>query len=38
MKYCAEWLKTFIDDVPIDFIAADEPFWRPDHPVAPRRG
>jgi len=29
MKYCAEWLKTFISEVPIDFIAADEPFWRP---------
>jgi putative NIF3 family GTP cyclohydrolase 1 type 2 len=29
MKYCAEWLKTFITDVPIEFIAADEPFWQP---------
>jgi putative NIF3 family GTP cyclohydrolase 1 type 2 len=29
MKYCAEWLKTFISELPIDFIAADEPFWRP---------
>jgi len=29
MKDCAEWLKTFISEVPIDFIAADEPFWRP---------
>ena len=33
MKYCAEWLKTFITDVPIEFIAADEPFWRPGQPV-----
>lgn len=32
MKYCAEWLKTFITDLPIEFIAADEPFWRPDQP------
>ena len=27
MKYCAEWLKTFISDVPVEFIAAAEPFW-----------
>jgi putative NIF3 family GTP cyclohydrolase 1 type 2 len=36
MKYCAEWLKGFISEVPIDFIAADEPFWRPGQPVEPR--
>ena len=30
MKYCAEWLKGFIAEVPVEFIAADEPFWRPD--------
>ncbi len=29
MKYCAEWLKTFISDVPVEFIAAAEPFWNP---------
>jgi putative NIF3 family GTP cyclohydrolase 1 type 2 len=33
MKYCAEWLRSFISEVPVDFIAADEPFWRPDDPV-----
>jgi putative NIF3 family GTP cyclohydrolase 1 type 2 len=33
MKYCAEWLKQFIPEVPIEFIAAPEPFWNPDHPV-----
>ncbi len=33
MKYCAEWLKGFINEVPIEFIAAAEPFWRPDKPV-----
>src|SRR5262249_42189941 len=33
MKYCAEWLKTFIPEVPIEFIAASEPFWAPDAPV-----
>jgi putative NIF3 family GTP cyclohydrolase 1 type 2 len=29
MKYCAEWLKTFISDVPVEFVAAAEPFWSP---------
>ena len=29
MKYCAAWLKTFIPEVPIEFIQAGEPFWRP---------
>jgi len=29
MKYCADWLKTFVTDVPIEFIAAAEPFWSP---------
>jgi putative NIF3 family GTP cyclohydrolase 1 type 2 len=32
MKYCAEWLKTFIPEVPIDFIPAAEPFWTPEVP------
>ncbi len=34
MKYCAEWLKSFITDIPIEFIAASEPFWSPGHPAA----
>jgi putative NIF3 family GTP cyclohydrolase 1 type 2 len=34
MKYCAEWLRSFITEVPVEFIAAPEPFWSPDHPVA----
>jgi putative NIF3 family GTP cyclohydrolase 1 type 2 len=29
MKYCAEWLKPFLPEVPIEFVAASEPFWRP---------
>jgi putative NIF3 family GTP cyclohydrolase 1 type 2 len=29
MKYCAEWLKPFIIEVPIEFIPAPEPFWSP---------
>ncbi len=33
MKYCAEWLKDFVREVPVDFIPAAEPFWRPGQPV-----
>jgi putative NIF3 family GTP cyclohydrolase 1 type 2 len=29
MDECARWLKTFITEVPIEFIPAGEPFWRP---------
>jgi putative NIF3 family GTP cyclohydrolase 1 type 2 len=29
MKYCAEWLKGFISNVPVEFVGAEEPFWRP---------
>lgn len=29
MKYCAAWLKGFVTDVPVEFIAAAEPFWSP---------
>ncbi|MCU1330630.1 MAG: hypothetical protein JWN34_6000 [Bryobacterales bacterium] len=29
MKYCADWLRTFIKEVPTEFIAAAEPFWTP---------
>lgn len=34
MKLCAEWLKPFLPEVPIEFIAAPEPFWTPHNPVA----
>jgi putative NIF3 family GTP cyclohydrolase 1 type 2 len=34
MKYCAEWLRGFIPDLPIDFVPAPEPFWAPDHPIS----
>jgi putative NIF3 family GTP cyclohydrolase 1 type 2 len=27
MKYCAEWLKPFIPEVPIEFVPTVEPFW-----------
>lgn len=30
MKYCAEWLKEFITEVPITFVAAPEPYWAPE--------
>jgi putative NIF3 family GTP cyclohydrolase 1 type 2 len=33
MKYCAEWLRGFIKEVPIEFIAAAEPYWSPDNPA-----
>jgi putative NIF3 family GTP cyclohydrolase 1 type 2 len=33
MAHCADWLKGFIKDVPVEFIPAAEPFWRP-KPVA----
>jgi len=29
MNYCAEWLRTFITEVPITFLSSNEPFWRP---------
>jgi putative NIF3 family GTP cyclohydrolase 1 type 2 len=34
MQYCAAWLKTFISEVPIEFIPAAEPFWSPNAPPA----
>ncbi|HWC99137.1 MAG TPA: Nif3-like dinuclear metal center hexameric protein [Candidatus Sulfopaludibacter sp.] len=29
MVNCANWLKTFVTEVPVEFIPAAEPFWRP---------
>ncbi len=29
MRYCAEWLKSFIPDVPIEHIPAGNPLWSP---------
>jgi putative NIF3 family GTP cyclohydrolase 1 type 2 len=34
MKYCTEWLKSFVTSVPVEFIPAPEPFWNPSNPVA----
>jgi putative NIF3 family GTP cyclohydrolase 1 type 2 len=33
MKYCTEWLKSFVTEVPIEFVPANEPFWNPSNPV-----
>ena len=33
MKYCAEWLKEIITEVPIEFIPEIDPYWNPDEPV-----
>lgn len=29
MDYCADWLKTFVTEVPVEFIPAGDPFWSP---------
>jgi putative NIF3 family GTP cyclohydrolase 1 type 2 len=28
MKLCAEWLSSFVNEVPIDFVPAAQPFWK----------
>ena len=29
MRLCADWLRSFVTDVPVEWIPADDPFWRP---------
>lgn len=29
MDNCARWLRTFITEVPVEFVSSGEPFWRP---------
>jgi hypothetical protein len=29
MQVCADWLKTIVSEVPVRFIAAGDPYWRP---------
>jgi putative NIF3 family GTP cyclohydrolase 1 type 2 len=29
MEECTRWLKTFVKDVPIEFVATKQPFWTP---------
>jgi putative NIF3 family GTP cyclohydrolase 1 type 2 len=33
MKYCAEWLRGFVTEVPVSFIPIIEPYWNVDGPV-----
>ena len=30
MEYCGRWLRQFVTEVPIKFIPAGDPYWRPD--------
>jgi putative NIF3 family GTP cyclohydrolase 1 type 2 len=34
MRLCADWLKSFVPEVPVEFVAATEPFWLPQRPVS----
>jgi putative NIF3 family GTP cyclohydrolase 1 type 2 len=34
MEECARWLKTFVKDVPIEFVATKQPFWTPAERIA----
>jgi putative NIF3 family GTP cyclohydrolase 1 type 2 len=29
MEECTRWLKTFVSEVPVEFVASKEPFWSP---------
>ena len=29
MEECTRWLKTFVSEIPIEFVPAKEPFWSP---------
>ncbi len=29
MRLCADWLRSFVTDVPVEWIPAGDPFWRP---------
>jgi hypothetical protein len=29
MRACSDWMKTFIKEVPVQWISTGEPFWRP---------
>lgn len=33
MDFCADWLKTFVKEVPVRFVPLIEPYWNPAHPV-----
>jgi hypothetical protein len=29
MRYCGQWLRSFVKDVPVRFVPAGDPFWTP---------
>jgi putative NIF3 family GTP cyclohydrolase 1 type 2 len=29
MKYCAEWLRPFITEIPVEYLPMEDPFWNP---------
>jgi putative NIF3 family GTP cyclohydrolase 1 type 2 len=33
MQYAADWLRDFVKEVPVEYLAINEPFWRPGRPV-----
>lgn len=33
MKYFADWLKTIVNEVPVDYVPLVEPYWNLNHPV-----
>jgi hypothetical protein len=33
MILCADWLRSFIPEVPVAYLPTPEPFWNPGHPV-----
>ena len=35
MRACAAWLRTLIPEVPVEPIAAGDPYWRPSPPLTP---
>lgn len=38
MKLCAEWLRGILPGVPVEFVAAGEPFWLAGQPTTPGGG
>ena len=30
MEYCSQWLRQFINEIPVRFVPANEPFWSPE--------
>jgi len=38
MEECARWMKTFVKDVPIEFVATKQPFWTPAERTARTEG